>query len=95
MAPAKPMTDEHYELLRWLSNDFQRARDIAAELYGITTQEAMDSGKSTEVSRLLLTMRAWGFVERDYYYVYGDTARCCCYRLSDKGRDWLSLAQAA
>ena len=88
--PAKPMTDEHYDLLRWMTNDYQRARDVAAALYGITVQEAVDSGKSAQLGRLLQTARAHGYLDRSYT----DDGRCC-YRLTDKARDWLLRAQAA
>lgn len=95
MGSPRPLMAEDYEVLRWLTGEFQMAREVAAALHGKGIQEVIDSGESAEIARILQRLRAWGYAERDYHYESGQGSGRCCYRLTAKGREWLLMGQAA
>jgi hypothetical protein len=68
----KTVYDEDAVLAAVSRCDFEVARTVAARLLGITEHEAVMTGHSMEVSRVLQRMIADGRVER----VYARNGRC-------------------
>ena len=97
MPHAAPLTNEHYEILRYVSRDtHERARTVAARWKGITERQAVDSGLSADVGRYLQRLACHGLIDRDYWPT-GNGA--CCYVLNAEGAKAIAagdlLGQAA
>lgn len=91
----RPPVAEDYLVLRCVTDDFERTREIAARYYGKSVEEATITGLSVLVARVMRRLLAYEYVERDY-----GTTGSCVYCLSDKGRAYLAaespeVAQAA
>lgn len=81
--------EQDWEVLPYVTNEFLRARDIAAAMYDRSVQEVLDSGESGEVSRRLQRLYSQGYVQKDYY----GNSRLVTYALTEMGMRVLLMQQ--
>ncbi len=86
-----PLSEYDWAALGFVSSREARAREIAAAYYDKTVQDVLDSGESATMARALLRLQAHGYIGGGYY----ETSVTRTYSLTNKGRGWLAMGQAA
>lgn len=81
--------DADWAMLPFLTDEFQRARDIASAMYEKSVEEVCQTGESAALAPGLSRLYSSGYVQKDYY---GNT-RIATYALTDLGRKTLQDAQ--
>lgn len=76
------LRDREYEVLEVLTDELERAREIAARMDNTTVAALAHSNRSSEVAMSLRRLQGHGFVERDYE----PEGTACVWRISETGK---------